>query len=270
MNPPVDNRAEYHKIHTNNRTATLFTEKKYDPGREIDQDSTSSVSDSDYSTENEDEPRSRRIPRVRMFVRQITDQIRSLYDISSLLRRPVLITEKSICSNIEEIEVTDLLGYYGYEDIRWFRKRMARAKTRRREQLLYWKNYSYESQQMITRPNMVGDKGIERHVIWLEAQRDDSQTQGSSVKPPDLRILHEGSESVSSKQTVSIVTLTDVYYALGTQFPKIQHLISTVNGHNCTFFVPDPPRMRIGETSFLCRYCGMTLASRDMDTVSWE
>ncbi|KAJ8127030.1 hypothetical protein O1611_g6607 [Lasiodiplodia mahajangana] len=64
--------------------------RKYGPEQGGDQESISSVSDSDYSTDNEDEPQGRRMPKICLIFKQITDQVRSLHEISSLLRRPTV------------------------------------------------------------------------------------------------------------------------------------------------------------------------------------
>ncbi|KAK4195455.1 Tetratricopeptide repeat-domain-containing protein, partial [Triangularia verruculosa] len=65
--------------------------RKFDECRASDQDSISSVSDeSDSEDESSCEREHRTIPKIVFYIRLISTQIRSLYDISALLRRPTM------------------------------------------------------------------------------------------------------------------------------------------------------------------------------------
>lgn len=104
---------------TNLVTAIPIAQRKYDLRRDTDQDSISSVSDSDYSTDSEDESRCRKMPKIRLFVQQITDQVQSLHEISALLRRPT-VTNKFIRSinvrpeatSTDNLRLSDAFGLF--------------------------------------------------------------------------------------------------------------------------------------------------------------
>jgi hypothetical protein len=70
-------------------SATYIARRKYDPVLGSDHDSISSVSaDSDSDSNNDGEHQHYRMPKIRLLVQQTLEQIRSLYDVSALLRRP--------------------------------------------------------------------------------------------------------------------------------------------------------------------------------------
>ncbi|TGJ82701.1 hypothetical protein E0Z10_g6057 [Xylaria hypoxylon] len=290
--------------------STHIARRKYDPGRDTDQNSVSSVSDSDYSTDNEDESQRRKMPKVRLFVQQIADQIRSLYEISSLLRRPT-VTNKFIRSvnigleadtlqGLDNIHINSAFGifdnshiiekvlqwrglgkglrsvnffyedvapvrgtlnYPGIQDIQWFCQRLAKANTRRREQLQYWKTHPYDPNQIITSANLVGDSVI--------TQKEDSQSQGSTLKLPNPHVLHEGPKSASSKQSISTVALSDVHDT-GTNVRPRTIYTPTAIGRDRAISIPGPPRTKDGEITFQCPYCGMKLGFKDMTRQLWK
>lgn len=71
--------------------ATYIAKRKYDPDLGSDHDSISSVradSDSDSDPDDDGEHQRRTMPKIRLFIQQVLEQIRSLYDLSALLRRP--------------------------------------------------------------------------------------------------------------------------------------------------------------------------------------
>lgn len=69
--------------------ATYIAKKKHDPVAGSDQDSIGSVSaDSDSDSSDDGGHQDHRMPKIRLLVQQVLAQIRSLYDLSALLRRP--------------------------------------------------------------------------------------------------------------------------------------------------------------------------------------
>ena len=85
---------------TDKRSATNIAQKKYDSSCGSDQDSVSSVSadsesdpDSNAGSEAEAERHRRSVPKIFRLSQQITDQVRSLFDLSALLRRPKIVNK---------------------------------------------------------------------------------------------------------------------------------------------------------------------------------
>ncbi|RWA09194.1 hypothetical protein EKO27_g5903 [Xylaria grammica] len=261
----------------------------------MDQDSISSVTDSDYSTENDDESERRKMPKICLYFQQIVEQIGSLHEISSLLRRPT-VTNKFIRSTNLGLEATtlqgsgtidlnsafgifdnshilekvtqwrglgkslqsvvfsdeavalvsDTLDYPEVRDIRWFCQRLARANTRRREQLQYWKTHPYDPAQVMTSANSI----VNVHV----AQVEDSRSQVSTLKPSNPHVSHEGPKSIVSKQSFSTVAVSDVQDA-GTNVRPRTVYAPTVTGKDRPISIPRPPKTKDGETNFPCPYC---------------
>ncbi|KAI1822191.1 hypothetical protein F4861DRAFT_410031 [Xylaria intraflava] len=301
--------------------AMYIAERKYDPEDDMDRDSISSVSDSDYSTDDGDEPQHHRIPKIRLLVRQIADQIRSLHDISSLLRRPT-VSDKFIRSKKADPKAATLqepdrfypdgiFGIFDYnhifekvlqwrglnkslqnvdfsiedgapvgnalnnqqiEDIGWLCQRLARANTKRREQLQYWKSHPYESKQSFTgiEPDSEIDLDIlVRGITPVKRQKDEeSRSQVSTIKPPDPHVLHEGPKSILSKQSFSTVAFSDVHDT-GTNIRARTIYAPTAIGQDRAISVPGPPKMD-QDTNFRCPYCGMSLGSEYSKRQLWK
>ncbi|KAI0538723.1 hypothetical protein GGR58DRAFT_467145 [Xylaria digitata] len=290
--------------------ATHIARRKYDPAKEIDQDSISSVTDSDCSTDNEDESQRRKMPKIRLLVRQIAEQVGSLHEISSLLRRPTVTNKfirsvsvglepgslrgleniplngafemfdnshvlekvlhwRGLSKSLQRINFSDeavtpvnsALNDQDIHDIRWFCQRLAKANTRRREQLQYWKTHPYDPNQVFISANLVGDLVVPRE--------EDSRSQVSTIKPPNSHASREGPKSVISKQSFSTVALSDVHDT-GTNVRPRTIYAPTVGGRDRTISIPAPPKTKDGETTFPCPYCGMKLAPKDMTRQLWK
>ncbi|OQE34786.1 hypothetical protein PENCOP_c015G06953 [Penicillium coprophilum] len=88
--------------------ATYVARRKHNPVLGSDHDSISSVSDdSDSDTNNEGKHQSYRMPKIRLLVQQTLEQIRSLYDMSALLRRPT-VADKYIRSVNSRLNIATL------------------------------------------------------------------------------------------------------------------------------------------------------------------
>ncbi|KAI0443545.1 hypothetical protein F4803DRAFT_307094 [Xylaria telfairii] len=299
--------------------AILIAQRKYDPGRETDQDSISSVSDSDYSTDNEDESQRRKMPKIRLFVQQIADQIQSLHEISALLRRPT-VTNKFIRSvnvrpeaiSTDELRLSDAFGLFDeyhilekvlewrglgkslqsvifsdeavatfndtldhreVERVRWFCQRLARANTRRRQQLRYWKNHPYDSKKIAARANFAGDSvgGLRKvqDTVPVKGQKEDLRSQASTLTPRKKHLVNEEQESVVSKMSFSTVAFSDVHDTMTNVRPRTIYAPTTV-GRDRLISVPGPPRTKDSGVTFPCPYCGMILASKDMSRQFWK
>ncbi|KAI0548223.1 hypothetical protein F4679DRAFT_551675 [Xylaria curta] len=289
--------------------ATHIARIKHDLRREMDQDSIGSVSDSDQSTDN-DEFQRRRMPKIRLLFQQIAEQIRSLHEISSLLRRPTVtdkfirsadlgleaakpqdldsldlnaafgmydsshVSEKILqlkglgkslqsfdFSNEAVAPVSDALDHREIQDIRWLCQRLAKANTKRREQLQYWNTHPYDPNQVVTSTNSVANLDI--------ALGKDSKIQVSTVKPLDPDVSYERPESILSKQSFSTVALSDVYDTRTNVRPRTIYTPTTI-GRDHRVSIPGPPKMKDGETQFPCPYCGMKLEATDMTRQLWK
>ncbi|EXU95731.1 hypothetical protein X797_011186 [Metarhizium robertsii] len=87
---------EYGRIHI--WGSTFIAQKKYDPSAGSDHDSTSSVSaESDVDSDDDVKYQNNRMPKIRLLVQLILEQIGSLFDFSALRRRQK-ITDKHIIS----------------------------------------------------------------------------------------------------------------------------------------------------------------------------
>ncbi|KAI0098654.1 hypothetical protein GGR51DRAFT_577007 [Nemania sp. FL0031] len=271
--------------------------RKYDPDQSMDQESISSVSDSDYSTDNEDQPQNRKMPKVCLFFKQITDQVRSLHEISSLLRRPTVtdnvafrpfdeyhVSEKVIQwrgfrKSLQTVGLPDEAAapvydaplYQEIEEVRWFCQRLARANTRRREQIWYWKSHPYVSKQPIARVILTQEARIRRDTVLSEDQGEDSRSQVSTLTPPDPINAHgeERPLSVFSRLSFSTVSFSDVYDTKTNIRPRTIYA-PTALGTDRAIYIPAPPEMIAGQTTFSCPYCGMALDFRDRRRDLWK
>jgi hypothetical protein len=70
-------------------SATCIAKRKYDLVVGSERDSISSVSaDSDSDSNEDGDNQPHRVPKIRLLVQQVLEQVRSLYELSALLRRP--------------------------------------------------------------------------------------------------------------------------------------------------------------------------------------
>jgi hypothetical protein len=84
--------------------------RKYDPAIGSDHNSISSVSaDSDSDSDDDSEYQRQRVPKIRQLVQQMLEQIRSLYDLSSLLRRPKIVDKyiRSVNSKLNRATLSE-------------------------------------------------------------------------------------------------------------------------------------------------------------------
>lgn len=260
------------------------------------------------------------MPKIRLLVQQITDQIRSLYDLSSLLRRPRIadkyirsVNSKShshrtaldqpatlpfmVCFNkLDESHIIEkVLQWRGLTksgqnfscedeapaqerhglttddigDILWYCQRLARANTRRREQLQHWADHPYISthdKPTSGRPLPV----LVKPPVKASEIKEESASQVSTLKPASFKFSLAGPESIMSKQSFSTAAVSDVYDTKTNARPRTVYAATNV-GQCRSNAVPDPPKTQDGQTTFPCPYCGTTLESSEMqDRQSWK
>ncbi|KAH0560048.1 hypothetical protein GP486_003435, partial [Trichoglossum hirsutum] len=297
--------------------ALLGQGKKYDLVIESDHNSVSSVSDdSDSNPDYDSEHQRQRMPKIRLLVQQIPEQIRSLYDLSSLLRRPKIadkyirsVNSKpntamlsdldtlplSVClSGFDESHVAEkVLQWRGLtkcgrsfefndEDVApvgqgligdrvadtpWFCQRLARANTRRREQLQYWNDHPYDPKQGATNVARPTAPGLAR--ASAKRERQEPRSQASTLKQPDSNTLREGPTSTVSKQSFSTAAVSDIHDTKTNVRPRTVYAPTAV-GLGQSNSVPDPPKLADENATFPCPYCGTTLESSEMQNrQSW-
>lgn len=257
------------------------------------------------------------MPKIGLLVQQIQDEIRSLYDLSSLLRRPKIIADKyirSVSLNPNAIKLSDsdtlplsvdfsssdeshivekVLQWrrltksarsvefenenvapmgQGYntndcvKDILWFCQRLARANTRRRDQLRYWTDHPYDPKQD---PNNV-TQPVTPNLAGFNRKQVESQSQASTLKPQDSNLPRKGPKSAVSKQSFSTVAVSDSHDTKTNVRPRTVYA-PTAMGQGRSNSVPDPPKTENGKTTFQCPYCGTTVESNEMQNrQSWK
>ncbi|KAF2798222.1 hypothetical protein K505DRAFT_357751, partial [Melanomma pulvis-pyrius CBS 109.77] len=117
------------------------------------------------------------------------------------------------------------------EDILWFCHRLARANTRRREQLQYWTDNPYDPKQDAT--NAARPATPDTAQVPAEQEIQELLSQETTLNPPDPILPRE--------------------------WPR-----STAIGQGRSNYVPDPLKAVHENTTFPCPYCGMTLESSEM------
>jgi hypothetical protein len=256
----------------------------------------------------------RRMPKICLLVQQILEQIRSLYDLSSLLHRPGIgdkyirsvnsksKTDTTVDSHTlppsagfkvsdESHIVEKILQWRGLtksgrsvefedeepatmgqgltsdyvEDIPWFCERLARANTRRREQLQYWIDHPYDPKQDAANAARLAAP----QVTVKQEDKQESRRQTSTLKPTDSNLPREGPKSTVSKQSFSTVAVSDIHDTKTNVRPRTVYAPTTA-GQGRSNSVPDLPKTANGNATFPCPYCGMTLKSSEMQNKqSW-
>lgn len=258
------------------------------------------------------------MPKIRLLVQQILEQIALLYDLSALLRRP-RITDKyissidskshvsapgnpdtlplSMClSSADESHVVEkVLQWRGWtksvesvkfddenfaskerrltddrvKDILWLCRRLARANTRRREQLQYWAGHPYDCNK--DKHKFTGEEieNLEKIPTKPAEGWKESRSQASTLKPASANVQPEGPKSIVSKG-FSTAAVSDVYDTK-TNIRARTVYTPTAVGQSRSNSVPNPPKTKNGVTTFPCPYCGMILESGGMENrQSWK
>lgn len=153
-------------------------------------------------------------------------------------------------------------------DILWFCQRLARANTRRREQIQHWADHPY-----VSKPNKLTSDQLVPVLVKLPVKelgtKEESGSQASTLKQPGLTFPQAGPKSTMSKQSFSTAAISDVHDTKTNVRPRTVYAPTNV-GQGRSNAVPDPPKTD-GKATFPCPYCGITLESSEMQNrQSWK
>jgi hypothetical protein len=281
---------------SDSKIARDITEKTYVSGADSDLDSESSESTHSGSEfQDEKNHNSQRTPKICMLVRLMQAQIRSLFDVSSLLRRPMvkdkyirshadrknreIVDETSLHYHFRPFDMDYVWGKIGQwhrqtnsekhdvvssnqqksptsiEHDSWLFERLATANNRRREQLQYWRTHTVES----THPSSIN--------LPPRPQYDQKNVIGT--EPSSQKHIYP--ESSSAKQTpASVISLSTVprsyIYDLNARDRPRTVYEPTIVGKTQSNRVPDIPELARTSDNFPCPYCAMKLESKEMQS----
>lgn len=148
--------------------------------------------------------------------------------------------------------------------------RLAKANTRRREQLLYWS--SHPDQLPITSdmhetlaPVLAEDAQIRTFVPMLPPQQDISSPSGQNDFQEEIS---EAPKSTVTRNTFSTAILSEPPNTH--QAPRTIYA-ETVLGKQRSNRVPDPPIVSLKQDTFICPYCHLELSAIQMrDRQEWK
>lgn len=208
------------------------------------------------STSSDEHHLSSRNP-IKDVLSSIYEQIRSLYKVSALLRRPV-VRDKYIRSLSKDQAISCYLQWDEAHIRNKFPNanellihRLALANTRRRQQLRYWENHHSQDKEISLNLPISQDKNPALNLGTSSASsgvQEDGQTKVTST--------HSFSQpSKTTKQSFSTVAqsaLADHETFSGRARTVYE---PSVQGHNRVLRVPDHPKVPFGVTTFECPYC---------------
>ena len=226
-----------------------------------DDGSLSSVSTSSETSVEETKQRCPKKTEFQFIISSIFEQIRSLYKISALLRRPTLPNKY-----IRSVSKDEAISFYAPWDQAHveakFRnmdptlaRRLAMANTRRRQQLKYWeKHHQEETDELYVEPKaqqaaFSGGMAKSKSHVRAEAMRE-------AGKLPTKSLEVRSKITKQSFSTVAQSAINDNQTFSGC--PQTVYEPSLQEKGSC-LRVPDPPKFEFGKTLFECPYCHASL-----------
>ena len=202
---------------------------------------------------------------IRYLVSNVYEQVRSLYKISALLRRPT-IHEKYIRSVAKDDEVSYYMSWDQAHVENKFPqadgilvRRLALANTRRRQQLKYWEKHHDE-------PATVPVPQIVQHApkAFLKSQPTSSVNMEKRPATENTRQSSLGLPSALTMESLTTVAQSELDdNATLSSRPRTIYEPSTVGGRR-SLRVPEIPKVPFGSTSFDCPYCFARLDVQSM------
>lgn len=275
-----------------------------------DHDSISSVSadpDSDSGEEADVQPR--RMPQICLLVQQITGQVRALYDLSSLLRRPNVTDKyiKSVQSKARKVgplsgQVLDFsrvdLRYIEEKVSQWRGLTKSSCASRVEEETVA----PVEEQTEVPgiedlawfcrRLAGANTRRREQLSYWADhpydrdftktylvedspapappSQPEESRSQASTIKGPVQSAISTKTKTTFSKQSFSTTAVSDIVDSGSNTRPRTVYAPSAVE-HSQSNAIPPPPTPEETQSTFRCPYCGMSLDCSEMkDRQLWK
>ncbi|KAJ5773290.1 C2H2 type zinc finger domain protein [Penicillium paradoxum] len=285
-------------------STTYIARRKYDPAVGSDHDSISSVSaNSDSDSDEGGEHQRHRMPKICLLVQQTLEQIRSLFDLSALLRRPKIadkyirsVDSKSHTATLSDPEILPInLGFSSSDEGHIVEKMLQWRGLTKSGQCIQFEDeevtptgqgltYDRVEDVMWFCKRLAGANTRRREQLqyWADHPYDHKKatTDIPVLDAPNLeqvvaKQMREPQKSQSqastlkppkstvSKQSFSTAAVSDIYDTKTNVRPRTVYAPTTI-GQGRYSSVPDPPRMEDGKTTFLCPYCGMTLESSEM------
>ncbi|KAJ4195585.1 hypothetical protein NW755_001746 [Fusarium falciforme] len=172
------------------------------------------------------------------------------------------------CENEPPAEERHSLATDEVGNILWYCQRLARANTRRREQLRYWADHPYVSTQDKDTSSQTLPVLVKPPVKASEI-KEELGSQASTLKLPSVKFPPAGPTSTVSKQSFSTAAASDVHDTKTNARPRTVYAPTNV-GQGRSNAVPGPPKTD-GKATFPCPYCGITLDSSEMQRrQSWK
>lgn len=172
------------------------------------------------------------------------------------------------CATGEGVDV--IATREGVEDVMWFCERLARANTRRREQLQYWNAHPYDPKRDVGNTLQPCPPGPSTAPVRQVEEAQEVRSQTSTLKPADPTFSRPGPKSVVSKQSFSTAAVSLVHDTKTNVRPKTVYAPTAIGKARSTS-VPDPPKASGDSHVFPCPYCGMSLEYSEMQNrQSWQ
>ena len=150
-------------------------------------------------------------------------------------------------------------------------RRLAKANTRRREQLLYW-IYHPDRPDIVRSLDLNPDVTPELSKVLGKVKNVTMKSETSTIKPAEQKTVagSQNLKSVASEHSFSIIAASDVFDKETKTRARTIYAQSTM-GNKPSNRVPEVPKAAKTFPAFRCPYCHLMLESRVMaDRVSWK
>ncbi|TAQ89813.1 hypothetical protein B7494_g1858 [Chlorociboria aeruginascens] len=257
---------------------------------------TSSGEDTESSSgeeENDIDSRTIGLPKISSIIRYMAEDIRSLYQISLLLSRPGF--SRRYLHSTGKNEYDPRVACYAGFDLQHIKekvyqwnkeqrgqanydmskdkdiltRRLAKANTKRREQLLYW------SRHPDVHPEATTGVGNAFPILAADNMLDSGHDRAQSVSQPPantrLDTESQGPKSATTKMSFSTVAASDIFDTQTKVGPARTIYAESTVGNRRSNRVPEIPKVARENPSFMCPYCHITLDSERMQTrLQWK